>query len=797
MVQKKQIVWFEEVDKDDVGLVGGKGANLGEMIQAHFPIPYGFIITSYAYFNFIDKAGIAKNIKKILSVLNYDDSKELQQTSLHIKNLIMKAEMPKDLAKQIVDHYFALSSKEENYFKGSRVRTSLYKQPLVAVRSSATAEDLPTASFAGQQETYLNVKGENVLLLKVKECWASLFTERAIYYRHEQGFDQKKIGLAAVVQRMVQSDKSGVAFSIDPVTNDKTKIVVEAIVGLGEYIVQGKVTPDHYEIDKGSFVLLQKNAKYQNEKYVKKGTANIKVKLSKKDGSKQKINDEEIIEIALLVKEIEKHYFFPQDIEWAIEGDKVFIVQSRPITTIKTKSEDAKAKNGKLESHDLQSNKPILTGAPASPGIGVGPVSIIHSPREISKINKGDVLVAPQTNPDYVPAMKKAVAIITEKGGRTSHAAIVSRELGIPAVVGAEGATKVLKNKEIITVDGAQGEIYKGKMASLTTRKHLKKEKEEKNKSIHLKTLTKVYVNLAEPEQAEKVAKMNIDGVGLLRAEFMIAEIGIHPKEFIRKKREELFIRKLTRDLLKFVKPFNPRPVIYRSTDFKTNEYRHLKGGEKYEPQEENPMLGYRGASRYIADPEVFNMELDAIKAVWEHGFSNLHLMIPFIRRPWELIKIKSLITQRGLFELPGFKLFIMVEVPASAFELEEFIKIGIDGVSIGTNDLTMMLLGVDRDSAEIAHLYDERSAAVISVLEYIVEVCAKFDVSCSICGQAASDYPELVEKLVAKGITSVSINPDAIARTRELIYEIEKKHFTKKSKEKLNYTPLNIYGKN
>lgn len=778
---KKNIVWFEEVDKDDVGLVGGKGANLGEMTQAHFPIPYGFIITSHAYFYFIEKAGIDRNIKKILSVLNYDNSHELQQTSAHIKDLIMDADMPKDLAKQIVDHYSALSSK------------SLYKQPLVAVRSSATAEDLPTASFAGQQETYLNIKGENVLLLKVKECWASLFTGRAIYYRHEQGFDQKKIGLAAIVQRMVQSDKSGVAFSIDPVTNDKTKIVIEAIYGLGEYIVQGKVTPDHYEIDKNSFVLLQKNAKYQNEKYIKKGTANIKVKLSKKEGSKQKITDEEIIKVALLVKDIEKHYFFPQDIEWAIEEDKVFIVQTRPVTTIKEMTEKNKETGETTFSHI-----PILVGAPASPGIGTGPVKIIFSPREITKIAKGDVLVAPQTNPDYVPAMKKAAAIITEKGGRTSHAAIVSRELGIPAVVGAEGATKVLKNNEIVTVDGAAGEVYKGKIKSKDSKLQETNNKQISSSNKHkLKTLTKVYVNLAEPEQAEKVAKMNVDGVGLLRAEFMIAEIGIHPKEFIRKKREALFIRKLARDLLKFVKPFNPRPIIYRSTDFKTNEYRHLIGGEKYEPKEENPMLGYRGASRYIADPEVFNMELDAIKMVWEHGYRNLHLMIPFVRRPWELIKIKSLIEQRGLFELPGFKLFIMVEVPASALELEEFIKVGIDGVSIGTNDLTMMLLGVDRDSEEIAYIYDERSTAVMSVLEYIVEVCAKYDIPCSICGQAASDYPELVEKLVAKGITSVSINPDAVERTRELIHEIEKKHFTKKSKERLNYTPLNIYGKN
>ncbi len=791
MVQKKHLVWFEEVDKDDIGLVGGKGANLGEMIQAHFPIPYGFIITSHAYFYFLEEAGITRNIKKILSVLNYDNHAELQETSKHLKQLIMDAEIPKDLAKKIVEHYLTLSSKEASYLKKGKVKASLYKEPLVAIRSSATAEDLPKASFAGQQETYLNIKGEHLLLLKVKECWASLFTERAIYYRHEQGFDDKKIGLATVVQRMVQSDKSGIAFSIDPVTSDKTKIVIEAIAGLGEYIVQGKVNPDHYEVDKDSFVLLEKDIKYQGEKLVKRGTDNVRIKLDKKEGSKQKITDEEIIQIALLTKDIEKHYFFPQDIEWAIEGDETFIVQSRPITAIKETS-------GKDKEKAKTTHTPILVGLAASPGVGTGPVKIILSPREISRVDKGDILVAPQTNPDYVPAMKKAVAIVTEKGGRTSHAAIVSRELGIPAVVGAEDATKILKNNQIVTVDGAAGEIYKGKPSLEISQKQAAINKQNLiSHNRKLITLTKIYVNLAEPEQVEKVAKMHVDGVGLLRAEFMVAEMGVHPKEFIRKKNTELFIRQLTRNLLKFVKPFSPRPVIYRSTDFKTNEYRHLVGGEKYEPKEENPMLGYRGAARCIADPEVFNMELDAIKAVWEDGYRNLHLMIPFIRRPWELIKIKNLIEQRGLFELPGFKLFIMIEVPASALELEEYIKIGIDGVSIGTNDLTMMLLGVDRDNEEVAPLYDERSSVVISLLEYIVDLCVKSDVSCSICGQAASDYPELVEALVTRGITSVSINPDAVERTRELIHQIERKHFSKKAKEKINYTPLNAYGKN
>lgn len=774
---KKRVVWFEEVNKEDVGLVGGKGANLGEMTNARLPIPYGFILTSHAYFEFVREAGIQPKIRELLSIINYDNPNELHQASFHIQNLILKSSIPEDISRQAIAYYEELTEKEHAYLKGKphflgkaghRLR-HLYSPPLVAVRSSATAEDLPNASFAGQQETYLNVRGESHLMVKIKECWASLFTERAIYYRHEQKFDHFKVGLAAVVQRMVQSDRSGIAFSIDPVTNDKNRIVIEAIFGLGEYIVQGKVTPDHYEVDKRSFVITKKDIHYQNYMYVKSGRANKEVRLSKHEGFQPKLSDEEVLKVAILVKDIEDHYYFPQDIEWAIEKGQVFIVQSRPITTVKA-NEIGQGKSQAAETKLL----PILVGAPASPGIGVGPVKVIHSPSEIDKIKQGDILTAPQTNPDYVPAMKKAGAIVTEKGGRTSHAAIVSRELGIPAVVGAENATKVLKHEHVVSVNGATGEIFKGSILSKI--KPESKAASEKPKARY-KTHTKVYVNMAEPELAKKVSELDVDGVGLLRAEFMIAEIGIHPKEFIKRKKEHVFIQRLTRDLQSFVKPFAPRPVVYRATDFKTNEYRHLSGGKDYEPKEENPMLGFRGAFRYIGHPEVFAMELAALKNIWEAGYRNLHLMIPFVRAPWELLKIKEMIKTAGLFNYPEFKLWIMVEVPSSALGLEEYIKIGIQGVSIGTNDLTMMLLGVDRDNQEVAREYDERNPVVVDVLEKIVETCAKHGVTCSICGQAASDYPELVELLVRKGITSVSVNPDAVGRTRELIHQIETKH--------------------
>lgn len=789
MSSKKYIAWFEEVDREDIGKVGGKGANLGEMTQAGFPVPYGFFVTSDAYFSFVERAHLAPRIKDLLHVVNYENPHELDQAAHRVQDLLLKTPMPRDISDAIIKAYHEFGRREEAQAKhmvhnplqkAKHILKSVYSPPLVAVRSSATAEDLPNASFAGQQETYLNVKGESNLIESVRECWASLFTPRAVYYRHENKFDHFKVGLSAVVQRMIQSDVSGIGFSIDPVTNNKSKMVLEAIFGLGEYIVQGKLTPDHYEVDKHSFVILNKQIAKQKVKYVRATDGNHEVKIAASTGERQKLNDKQIVELALLLKDVEAHYFFPQDIEWAVEGGKLYIVQARPITTMKatdkaTKEGDKKSAGSRLESSAL----PILIGAPASPGLGIGRVVIAHSPADIDKVHSGDVLVAPQTNPDYVPAMKKAAAIVTEKGGRTSHAAIVSRELGIPAVVGAPHATHILKHDMIVSVNGTTGEVFKGSVRTKMTVEETKTANKKKL-SKRLKTKTKVYVNLAEPEHAAEIAKMHVDGIGLLRAEFLIAQIGEHPKEFIKHKREHEFIRKLTHGLTAFTKAFYPRPIIYRATDFKTNEYRNLKGGAQYEPHEENPMIGFRGASRYIANPEVFQMELEAIKYLWKMKYDNIHLMIPFVRRPWELIQIKKMVEKAGLFEMPGFRLLIMVEVPAAALELEEFLKIGVDGVSIGTNDLTMMLLGVDRDNEAVADLYDERTSAVTGVLEHIVKVCAKYNVSCSICGQAASDYPDLVEKLVNYGITSVSVNADALDRTRELIYEIERRSVKK-----------------
>ena len=754
----RYVVWFKDVDKEDIPLVGGKGANLGEMTQAGFPVPNGFIVTANAYYAFIRENNLSTKIKHLLQTAHFSHSESLMQVSSHIKKLIREGDMSEELVKDVYTYYKKLSGPLDD--------------ALVAVRSSATSEDLPNASFAGQQETYLNVQGEAHLLQKIKDAWASLFDARAIFYRHEQHFDHFKIGIAIAVKKMVQSEKSGVMFTLDPVTNDKTKVVVEAIYGLGEYIVQGKVTPDHYEVDKKEEKILLKQMASQVVMLKKVGNRDKEVKVSLFSRKKQKISDKQILAVAALGKKLEKHYYFPQDVEWAIEKEHVYIVQTRPVTTI---NQQAKDQNQKSENDnytlDAKHYTLLVKGDPASPGIASGHATIIKSAKEIGKVKQGDVLVTSQTNPDFVPAMKKAVAIVTDQGGRTSHAAIVSRELGIPAVVGTSNATTHIKQGEVITVNGSKGEIYKGGFQPVHSSQFVVSSKPE------IKTATKVYVNLAEPELAGKIAQQQVDGVGLLRAEFMMAGIGIHPKKLIHDGKKQMFIDTLAQQLEQFARAFYPRPVVYRTSDFKTNEYRNLVGGKDYEPVEPNPMLGFRGVFRYIHDSAVFNLELEAIKKVrHKMGLKNLWMMLPFVRTVKELSEVKRIIAAAGLHRSPSFKIWMMVEIPANVILLEDFIAQGIDGVSIGSNDLTMLLLGTDRDNNEVASEFDEQNEAVLWALEKIIKTAHKQKITASICGQAPSLYPHLVEKLVEWGITSVSVSPDAIEKTREIIHACEKK---------------------
>jgi pyruvate,water dikinase len=787
----REIVWFEDVHKTDIALVGGKGANLGEMTQEKIPVPPGFIVTAEAYLAFLRETGLSRAILAQLNGLNPEDSKKLQAVSEAIGQLILKAQMPERLKKDIKKYYWLLALKQLK--PGSKLAPTDVREP-VAVRSSATAEDLPDASFAGQQDTFLNVIGGDNVVTAVQAAWASLFEARAIYYRATKGFDHFKVQIAVPVQLMVQSEVSGIMFTIDPVTNDDMKMVIEAGLGLGEAIVSGSVTPDRYLIARKSLEIVDKEINLQPWMIVRDPEAKDAVHGDKhvsippeKQGA-QKLADDKIIELAKIGLAIEKHYGFPQDMEWAMAAGKLYIVQTRPITTYKpSKDKVSVVVEGSKQDAKLRSDTAtrsqltqlvIVKGAAASVGWASGSVKIIHDPKDIDQVLKGDVLVTEMTTPDFVPAMKRAVAIVTDTGGRTSHAAIVSRELGIPCVVGTGTATSALKTGLMVTVDGAEGLIYKGKVTlnKPTAPSAADAQVGGKTESVPI-TGTKVYVNLGEPDVAEKVAQLPVDGVGLMRAEFVMSGIGEHPRAMLKAGKGKEFTQKLAQGLRTMAQAFSPRPVIYRFSDFKTNEYRHLKGGEAFEPQEANPMIGYRGAGRYIREPDLFALELAAVKIVREdYDLKNLWVMVPFVRTVDELKKVKALIEEGGLRQGNDFKLYMMVEIPSNVILLDEFIAAGVDGLSIGSNDLTQLTLGVDRDNAQLAAMFDERDPSVTRQLVQIVKTALKHSVSVGICGQAPSVFPEITELLVKAGITSVSVSPDVAISTRKLIASVERR---------------------
>lgn len=743
---------FSKIRKEDIPLVGGKGANLGEMYNFGIPVPNGFVITAQAYQHVIDHNALQPVIREIIRQTEVTNQKELEKASIKIQRLIQTAEIPNELVSEIFSQYKKLKPGELN--------------PLVAVRSSATAEDLPDASFAGQQESYLDIKGESNLIQAVRSAWASLWGARAIFYRATKGYDHFIVLLAVPVQLMVQSEVSGVVFSVNPVTRNKNQIVVEMVWGLGDFMVQGVVNPDHYIVNKDTLTIHSRQTVPQTVMEVRQYPSGVKkVNVPKEKINARKLTDDQVIAVARLSAKVHQHYFFPQDSEFAVENGKVYLVQTRPITTL-----DMGKGVQKITESQVAKLKQVLQGEPASFGIGFGKVVKIKTATEIDKVKAGDVLVTEMTSPDFVPAMKRAAAIITDKGGQTSHAAIVSRELGIPAVVGTKTSTKILKDDQVVSVNGSTGAIYLG-VPEKAKAEIVKDFKEEE----FPKTATRVYVNLGEPDLAPIVAQGNADGVGLLRAEFMMAQIGVHPKKMIHDKKSQVFIDSLAEHLAKFTDSFGDRPVVYRASDFKTNEYRNLIGGAAYEPNEPNPMLGFRGAYRYISDESVFNLELEAIKTVRNKmGYKNLHLMVPFVRTVDELIKVKRIISASGLSRSNSFKLWMMVEIPSNVILLEDFIAVGIDGVSIGSNDLTMLILGTDRDNETVAPEFDERNAAVVWALEHVVKTAHKHHITSSLCGQAASLYPDLVEKLVGWGITSVSVSPDAVDNTRRVIAHIE-----------------------
>ena len=750
------ILWLNEITKDDVALAGGKGANLGELMRNEIPVPNGFVVDSRSFVEFLEVTGLKYQIIDMLRGLNVEDTQKLQETSEKIRELIESTEMPEKIEREIREAYRKLCEEE-----GEEV--------FVAVRSSATAEDLPEASFAGQQETYLNVKGEDEVVEKVKKCWSSLYTPRAIYYRVQKGFRHEDVSIAVVVQKMVNSEKSGVMFTSHPVTGEKL-CVIEAVFGLGEAIVSGKVSPDTYIYDRLKRKLV--DVKVSEKKIMitrnEKGET-VEVELPPEKANQRVLTDEEIEELVKFAEIIEDHYNHPQDVEWAMERGKIYIVQSRPITTIRREEKEEKRE-------EKVGGRVLLRGLGASPGIGIGRVKVIFSEKEIDKVEKGDILVTTMTTPDMVPAMKRAAAIVTDEGGLTCHAAIVSRELGVPAVVGTKEATKVLKDGMIVTVDGEKGVVYEGALEI--------EEEEERREivvpSLDLITATEVKVNISIPEAAERAAATGADGVGLFRIEHMVLGLEKHPMKFIKDGEIDYYIQKLYEGMKKVVEAFYPKPVWIRTLDAPTDEFRAMEGGED-EPIEANPMLGFRGIRRDLAEEIHFRAELRAIKKLVEEGFTNIGIMLPMVSMVDEVRKARKIIEEEGLWGKVEFG--IMVETPASALIIEDLVKEGIDFISFGTNDLTQYTLAVDRNNENVAYLYDETHPAVMKLIEHVIEVCKKHGVKTSICGQAGS-YPHVVEKLVRMGIDSVSANPDAVKRIREVVARVERKIMLEKLRE-------------
>ncbi|MCF6459864.1 phosphoenolpyruvate synthase [Clostridium sp. Cult3] len=776
MGEFKYIKWFNQIDKNDIPIVGGKGANLGELTQKGLDVPPGFCVTAGAYNYFIDSENLGSEIRASISNLDVEDSIELQKASSQIQKTINEAKIPEDLADEII-----LAYKHLNQQIG-------VQNSEVAVRSSATAEDLPEASFAGQQDTYLHISGAEELLNHVRKCWASLWTARAIYYRENHGFDHFEVSLSAVVQKMVNSQKSGVMFTANPVNNDTDEIMINASWGLGEAVVSGAVTPDEYIVNKKDKKIIEKHIAEKTVMIVKKdeGVGTVEVNVGDFIGpeyiNKQCLEEKEILLLAEYGLKIEELYGSFQDIEWGFDKDtnELYILQSRPITTLKGGTSVEKVK----EEKEL---KMLVRGLPASPGIGSGKVKNIKDISEISRVEEGDILVTVMTNPDMVPAMRRASAVVTDEGGRTCHAAIVSRELGIPCIVGAKEASQMLEEGMEITVDATRGVVYEGIVLQ-------EEEKEDKDVAVSSGvidenlihqlapiTATKIYMNLGEPSIIGRYKNLPFDGIGLMRTEFIFSNmIGAHPMYLVKTGQGQLLIDKMSEGIMMVAQEIYPRPIVVRLSDFRTNEFRGLKGGDEVEPIENNPMIGWRGVSRYISPEyeEGFRLECRALKKVREeYGLTNVWAMLPFVRTTWELEKVKKIMAEEGLVQDNSFKIWIMAEVPSVVFEAEEFAQM-VDGFSIGSNDLTQLVMGADRDSGILNNMgyFDERNEAVKRAISILIKAAHKHGKTISICGQGPSQYPEFAEFLVQEGIDSISVNPDTVAYTRRLVATVEQR---------------------
>ncbi|WP_288658023.1 phosphoenolpyruvate synthase [uncultured Limosilactobacillus sp.] len=773
------VLWFDELHRQDVNLVGGKSSSLGEMTSSmDVPVPYGFATTAHAYRYFMEATGLNDQVNALLDQLtDYENADELHATCTKIRDLITSAQMPDDLANDIKQAYLDLAKRMGQ------------DDPFVAIRSSATAEDLPNASFAGQQESYLNIHGADDVVDRVQQCYASLFTDRATYYRHKQHFPYEKVALSAAVQMMVFSKASGIMFSVDVTNGDDSKIVIDVIYGLGEYIVLGKVTPDHFVVDKQSMKIVTKNITTKPVELVRLPDGGTKEQPVPADKADQPVlTDDQVLELAGYVKEIEQHYGCYMDMEFALDANtnKLWLVQARPETVWSQRNKEKHAESTGDDNVVAESDaKVAVRGLPASSGVASGVVHVIDSPKDIDEFKAGEVLVTLMTSPDWVPAMKKAAGIITNNGGMTCHAAIVSREMQIPCIVGTKSrgkaATDVFKNGDVVTVDAKNGVVYQGKVAALL------KKPAAANPSggqvvvaeTFAPTATGVMMNLGDPDLAEKYASLPADGIGLMREEFLwTTYIHEHPLYLIEQGHPEKVVDMLADGVSKVARVMAPRPVILRLSDFKSGEYRKLKGGEKYEPHEPADLLGWRGASRYY-DPkyiEAFKLELAAVKKVREDfGLKNLNVMIPFVRTVDEARKVTAIMRDQGLVRSADFKVYMMAEIPSNIILADQFNEF-VDGYSIGSNDLAMLILGCDRNNDTVASLFDDRNLAVKRAIRHLIKVAHKDGRTVSICGQAPSEYPEFTNFLIQSGIDYVSVNPDMVKATKRNVAHFEQR---------------------
>lgn len=755
------VVPFSRLSSVDVPWAGGKGANLGELTSAGLPVPNGFVVGAPAYAATQSANRLREPLESALSGIDVDDTGALQRAAESARRIVRDARVPEDVERAIRRGYGSLAAGDD--------------AAPVAVRSSATSEDTASASFAGMNESFLNVRGSDAVVDAVRDCWASLFGARTIFYRAKRGLPLVGMEIAVVVQRQIESLRAGVMFTADP-AGDPRVLVIEAALGLGESVVSGAVTPDRYVVEKAGPAIVRREVHDKALAVQSNPDGGTRTRrICDAESAAPALSDDQVLELAELGLRIESHYGSAQDTEWAFDADgAAWILQARPVTTGPARGGTSQAPADGT-ARDGHGGSPLVRGLAAAPGSASGAARVILALDDAGTLHGGDVLVAPMTAPDWVPLLRRAAALVTDSGGMTCHAAIVARELGIPCVVGTGDATKVLRDGETVAVDGDRGLVLPGTTAGPVVPPAAAAPAPGPAASA---TGTLLLVNLSEPSQAQRAAGLPVDGVGLLRAEMMLLEAldGTHPRELLDAGRGADVSARMAQGLTAFAEAFAGRPITYRTIDFRTNEFRGLRGGDRVEPTESNPMIGYRGALRAVREPDLLELELDAVRRVWDAGHRNLHLMVPFVRSARELRRIHAQIAASGLLDRRGFELWIMAEVPSVLFELPAYAAIGIDGISIGSNDLTQLLLGADRDSPLLGDTFDERDPAVQAAIHRLIEQARDLGLRTSLCGQAPSVHPEYAELLVRAGIDAVSVSVDAVDRTRRLLERAERR---------------------